>query len=61
MAKFRIHAEYPVYVGGGCIPYTIYFVTLDSNGKCSPYWDTEVEEGQFYITESDIENLPKED
>lgn len=35
--------------------------TLDSDGKCSPYWDTEVEEGQFYITESDIENLPKED
>lgn len=35
--------------------------TLDSNGKCSPYWDTEVEKGQFYITESDIENLPKED
>ena len=26
MAKFRIHAEYPVYVNGGCIPYTIYFV-----------------------------------
>lgn len=35
--------------------------TLDSDGKCSPYWDTEVEKGQFYITESDIENLPKED
>ena len=35
--------------------------TLDSDGKCSPYWDTEVEEGQFYIAESDLENLPKED
>ena len=38
-----------------------YVFTLDSDGKCSPYWDTEVEKGQFYITESDIENLPKED
>ena len=35
--------------------------TLDSNGKTTPYWDTEIEKGQYYITESDIENLPKED
>ena len=38
-----------------------YVFTLDNNGKCSPYWDTEVEKGQYYITESDLEKLPKED
>lgn len=35
--------------------------TLDNNGKMSPYWDTEIEKGQYYITEADLEKLPKED
>lgn len=34
--------------------------TLDKDGKMSPYWDTEVEEGQYYLTKQDLENLPKE-
>lgn len=38
-----------------------YCFTLDDNGKCAPYWDTVIEEGQYYITESDLEKLPKED
>lgn len=35
--------------------------TLDNDGKMDPYWGIEVKKGQYYITESDIENLPKED
>ena len=34
--------------------------TLNDEGKMSPYWDTEVDEGQYYITEQDLENLPVE-
>lgn len=34
---------------------------LDGDGKMSPYWDTKIEKGQYFITESDIEKLPKED
>lgn len=35
--------------------------TLDNDGKMSPYWDTEIEKGQYFITEFDLEKLPKED
>ena len=38
MAKFRIHAEYPVYVGGGCVPYTIYFVQKLGEGFFCDKW-----------------------
>lgn len=38
MAEFRIHAEYPVYVGGGCIPHTIYFVQKLEEGFLSDKW-----------------------
>ena len=34
--------------------------TLEPDGNISPYWDTEVEKGQYYITEQDILRLPKE-
>lgn len=40
MAKFRIHAEYPVYPGGSCIPYTIYFVQkLEEGFFCNKWID----------------------
>lgn len=38
MAKFRIYAKYPVYVGGGCIPYTIYFVQKLEEGFFCDKW-----------------------
>ena len=38
-----------------------FLFTLDKSGTMSPYWETEVEEGQYYITEQDILKLPKEE
>ena len=38
MAKFRVHAEYPVYPGGGCIPYTIFFVQKLEEGVFFDRW-----------------------
>ena len=38
MATFRIHAEYPVYPGDGCIPYTIFFVQKLEEGFFFDKW-----------------------
>ena len=37
-----------------------FFFTLDENGEMSPYWDTEVEVGQYYLSKMDLEKLSKE-
>ena len=36
--RYRIHAEYPVYVNGGCIPYTIFFVQKLEEGVFFDRW-----------------------
>ena len=38
-----------------------FFFTLEDDGKMSPYYSTEIEEGQYYISEQDLLNLPKEE
>lgn len=35
---YRIHTEYPVYVNGGCIPYTIHFVQKLEEGFLFDRW-----------------------
>ena len=35
---YRIQARYPVYVGGGCIPYTIFFVQKLEEGFFCDRW-----------------------
>jgi hypothetical protein len=36
--RYRIHTEYPVYVNGGCIPYTIFFVQKLEEGVFFDRW-----------------------
>lgn len=38
-----------------------FFFTLEDDGKISPYYSTEIEEGQYYISNQDLLNLPKEE
>lgn len=38
MSLFRIQAKYPVYVDGGCIPYTIFFVQKLEEGFLFDRW-----------------------
>lgn len=38
-----------------------FFFTLEDNGEMSPYYSTEIEEGQYYISKRDLLNLPKEE
>jgi len=35
---YRIQAKYPVYPGGGCIPYTIFFVQKLEEGFFGDRW-----------------------
>lgn len=35
---YRIQAKYPVYPGGGCIPYTIFFVQKLEEGFFGDKW-----------------------
>ena len=35
---YRISSEYPVYVGGGCIPYTIHYVQKLEEGWLCDKW-----------------------
>ena len=35
---YRIHSEYPVYVNGGSIPYTIFFVQKLEEGLFFDRW-----------------------
>ena len=38
-----------------------FFFTLEDDGKMSPYYSTEIEEGQYYLSKQDLLNLPKEE
>jgi len=36
--RYRIHGKYPVYVNGGCIPHTIFFVQKLEQGVFFDRW-----------------------
>lgn len=38
MKRYRIVSKYPVYVNGGCIPYTIFFVQKFEEGFFRDRW-----------------------
>jgi hypothetical protein len=38
MPKYRIISKYPCYPGGGCIPYTGYFVQVLKEGLFKSKW-----------------------